>query len=112
MEIRLVKIRGCRTGLLLKNEPISELNTERCPVEDKKTYYKKYQQVANKQHVQKNSVKLKTSIERRVQFFDAKMEYEPCSEYLSGDKILSGESTQEDDPDVELSKVSDTQTLS
>ena len=34
-------------------------------------------------------------MERRIQFIDAKKEYEPCSDCSTGDQTLSGESTEE-----------------
>ena len=42
-------------------------------------------------------------MERRIQFIDAKQEYEPCSDCSTGDQTLSGESTEESGLDRELS---------
>ena len=51
------------------------------------------QQATGTQTAQEVSVKLRSSVARRVQFTDAREEYEPCSECLSGDETLSGESS-------------------
>ena len=51
------------------------------------------QQATGSQTAQEVSVKVRSSSARRVQFIDAREEYEPCSDCSSGDEKLSGESS-------------------
>ena len=50
------------------------------------------QQLTSTQSAQGVSVELKSRMARRVQFTDAKKEYEPCSDCSNGDETSSGES--------------------
>ena len=53
------------------------------------TPYVERQQPISTRPTQGVSVKLKSSMARRVQFVDAKKEYEPCSDCSSGDETSS-----------------------
>ena len=58
-----------------------------------RTSYVESQQSTGTETAQKVCVKLKSSVARRVQFTDAREEYEPCSDCSSGDETLSRESS-------------------
>ena len=67
-----------------------------------RTSYVERQQLTSTKPTHGVSVELKSSMVSRVQFVNAKKEYEPCSEYSSGDETLSWESTQEQGSDKKL----------
>ena len=65
--------------------------------------YEHHEQTST-QFAEGSSVRLRAKVERRAQFVDATMAYEPCLKCSSGVETLSGESTQKNDPDVILRK--------
>ena len=57
-----------------------------------RTSYVEHQQLTSTWPAQGVSVELESKVARKVQFVDAKKEYEPCSDCSSGDEALSGKS--------------------
>ena len=58
-----------------------------------RTWYVERQQATGTQTAQEVSVRLRSRVARRVQFTDAREEYEPSSDCSSGHQTLSGESS-------------------
>ena len=56
------------------------------------TSYTEHRKATNVQTTEEVRVKSKSSVTRKVQFTEAKEEYEPCSDCSSGDETLFGES--------------------
>ena len=54
-----------------------------------RTSYTEHREATNVQTTEEVSVKSKSSVTRKVQFTEAKEEYEPCSDSSSGDETLS-----------------------
>ena len=57
-----------------------------------RTSFTEHREATNIQTTEEARAESKSSVTRKVQFTDAKEEYEPCSDYSSGDEALSGES--------------------
>ena len=57
-----------------------------------RTSYTEHREATNVQTTEEVRVKSESSVTRKIQFTEAKEEYEPCSDSSSGDETLSGES--------------------
>ena len=57
-----------------------------------RTSYREHREATHVQTTGEVRVKYKSNVTRKVQFTEAKEEYEPCSDCSSGDETLSGES--------------------
>ena len=72
-----------------------------------RTSYTEDREATKVQTTEKVRIKSKSSVKRKVQFTEAKEEYEPCSDSSSGDETLSGESCAFEPRQDELSGESD-----